>query len=58
MNIAQKLKEEGLEEGRQEGKQEAAKQMLARGMSYQVIQEVTGLTAQQIERLQQDSEDQ
>ena len=66
MSVAQKLKEEGIEEGRQEGmqkgmqkgmqegKQEAAKQMLARGMSLQVIREVTGLTAQQIERLQQE----
>ena len=58
MNLAEKWENEGIQKGiqkgMQKGKQEAAKQMLARGMSHQVIREVTGLTAQQIERLQQE----
>ena len=62
MNLAEKWENEGMQKGmqkgRQEGRQEAAKKMLARDMPHQVIQEVTGLTAQQIERLQQDLEDQ
>ena len=50
----QKGRQEGLHEGLQKGKQETAKQMLARGMSHQVVQEITGLTAQEVERLQQE----
>ena len=59
MNLAEKWQQEGMQKGIhegiqkgiQKGKQEAAKQMLVRGMSPQVIQEVTGLTAQEIEYL-------
>ena len=52
----QKGMQKGRQEGKQEGKQETAKLMLIRGMSHQVIQDVTGLTAQEIERLQENIE--
>lgn len=45
-------REEGLEEGRKEAKLETAKKLLEKGMDIEIIMEVTGLTKEEIEKLQ------
>ena len=45
-------REEGLEEGRKEAKLETAKKLLEKGMDIEIIMDVTGLTREEIEKLQ------
>ena len=56
MTIAEKLKQEGrkegLTEGRKEGHKDIAQKLLKSGMSPAFIQQVTGLTEQEIKQLQ------
>jgi len=41
----------GREEGKTEGKREIAKNLLAKGMSFKFVQEITGLSSEEIEKI-------
>jgi len=41
--------EKGMEDGREEGKREVAKKLLERGMTFEDIRNITGLSAAKIE---------
>ena len=43
--------EEGLEKGREEGREETARNALAEGVSIEIIQKITGLDIEAIEKL-------
>ena len=49
-------REEGWEEGKKEGKRETAVNMLSFGMSIDVIEKITGLTAAEIKALSQEAD--
>ena len=54
-NSIDTAREEGREEGHEEAMAEAAMKMLNKGLSLEVILDITGLTAEQIERLRRGS---
>jgi predicted transposase/invertase (TIGR01784 family) len=49
--VVDTARDEGREEGRLEGKREVARNMKQQGLSVGVIQQVTGLTIDEIENL-------
>lgn len=51
MTIAEKLQQESRQQVKQEGKQEVARKMLAKGMDFSVVQEMIGLTADELKQL-------
>ena len=51
MTTAMRLKEEGIKEGIKEEKIETAKKMKNEGLAINLIQKITGLTKEEIEKL-------
>ncbi|QLE57255.1 hypothetical protein [Nostoc sp. TCL26-01] len=55
--IYQDILQEGLEQGIQQNTQEIAIKMINKGISLEIIVDVTGLTMEQVQKLQAQTED-
>ena len=54
MNLAERIEQNNLrrfERGKQEGRKETARNMLAKGLSEELVRDVTGLTEEEIRNL-------
>lgn len=51
MSIAEEIEQRGVKKGMQEGKQEDARRMLDKGMPLQDIQDITGLSLDEVKQL-------